>query len=229
MTARSSGEIWPSLPLAEWHDTYATLHMWTQIVGKTRLALAPMDNHWWNVVLYVTARGLTTSPMPYGERTFEVDLDFIDHELVVGTTNGARRSMSLVAPSVADFYGAYRVAPGTRHRRSDLATARRVAEPICLRRGSCARVVRRGRGAALLASARAGGSCDASSFAAASSASAARCTSSGAASTWRARASRAAERHGIPAASELSRLREVEAYSHECISAGWWPGGVDAR
>jgi len=98
---------WPELPLAEWQDTYATLHMWTQIVGKTRLALAPMENHWWQVALYVTPRGLTTSAIPYGERTFAVDFDFIDHTLWVRASDGATRGLALVARSVADFYAEY--------------------------------------------------------------------------------------------------------------------------
>ncbi len=68
--------VWPSLPLAAWHDTYATLHMWTQMVGKIRLVLSPPVNHWWHVTLYVTSRGLTTSPIPYGSRTFTIDFDF---------------------------------------------------------------------------------------------------------------------------------------------------------
>jgi hypothetical protein len=100
-------QVWPALPLSEWQDTYATLHMWTQIVGKTRLALAPMENHWWQVALYVTPRGLTTSAIPYGERTFAVDFDFIDHTLWVRTSDGATRGLALVARSVADFYAEY--------------------------------------------------------------------------------------------------------------------------
>ena len=86
---------WPSLPLAEWQDTHDTLHMWMQIVGKTRLALSPKQNHWWHVPLYVSARGLTTSPIPYGARTFEVDFDFIGHRLVVKTSDGAIREVAL--------------------------------------------------------------------------------------------------------------------------------------
>jgi len=105
-----TGDIWPALPLAEWSDTYATLHMWTQIVGKTRLALAPMENHWWQVALYVTPRGLTTSAMPFGTRTLAVDFDFLDHQLYLRTSEGATRSIPLVAQSVADFYAAYRAA-----------------------------------------------------------------------------------------------------------------------
>ena len=99
---------WPSLPLAEWRDTYETLHRWLQIVGKTRLALAPMQNHWWQVTLYLTARGLGTSPMPYDERTFDVELDFVDHRLIARTSDGEIRSMDLTARSVAEFYRDYK-------------------------------------------------------------------------------------------------------------------------
>jgi hypothetical protein len=99
--------VWPSLPLAEWQATHDTLHMWLQIVGKTRLALAPMQNHWWQVPLYVSARGLTTSPMPYGHRAFEVEFDFIDHRLIVETSDGTIREMALRPQTVADFYREY--------------------------------------------------------------------------------------------------------------------------
>ncbi len=98
---------WPPLPLAGWQDTYATLHMWTQIVGKTRLALAPMENHWWQVVLYVTSRGLTTSAMPVGTRTVAVEFDFLDHHVYLRASDGATRAVPLVPQSVADFYAAY--------------------------------------------------------------------------------------------------------------------------
>ncbi|MDQ6887643.1 MAG: DUF5996 family protein [Gemmatimonadota bacterium] len=101
---------WPALPLGEWQDTYATLHMWTQIVGKTRLALAPMENHWWQVALYVTPRGLTTSAIPWGALTFAVDFDFLDHHLYVRTCDGAIRALPLVAQSVAAFFAAYTAA-----------------------------------------------------------------------------------------------------------------------
>ncbi len=100
-------EAWPALPLSEWADTYATLHMWTQIVGKVRLALSPRVNHWWEVALYVSARGLTTSPIPYGDRSFEIQFDFIDHKLDISTTDGENRSMPLVAQSVADFHSKF--------------------------------------------------------------------------------------------------------------------------
>jgi len=97
-------DTWPALPLDEWRDTYATLHMWTQIVGKTRMALSPPVNHWWHVTLYVTARGLTTSPIPYGTRTFAVNFDFIDHNLLIQTSDGARKALGLFPHSVAEFY-----------------------------------------------------------------------------------------------------------------------------
>jgi hypothetical protein len=95
---------WPALPLAEWKETYATLHMWTQIVGKVRLALTPLINQWWNVPLYVNARGLTTSLMPYKSTPFELAFDFLDHQLVLSTTDGLRNGLPLTAMSVADFY-----------------------------------------------------------------------------------------------------------------------------
>jgi Family of unknown function (DUF5996) len=100
----SYNEIWPPLPLQEWRDTYATLHMWTQIVGKVRLAKAPMLNHWWQVPLYLTTRGLTTSPIPYGAVSFELSFDFLDHQLRVQTSDGAMRTLELAPRSVSDFY-----------------------------------------------------------------------------------------------------------------------------
>ena len=98
---------WPELPLADWRATHATLHMWSQIVGKTRLALAPMENHWWQVALYLTARGLTTSAMPHGEHGVEVRFDFISHELVIEVSDGSRRSFPLASMSVAEFFARY--------------------------------------------------------------------------------------------------------------------------
>ena len=97
-------ECWPSLPLDAWKDTYATLHMWTQIVGKVRLRLTPVVNHWWNVPLYVTARGLSTSRIPYGERSFEIWFDFLRHQLVIETSDGLQKTLPLLPRSVADFY-----------------------------------------------------------------------------------------------------------------------------
>jgi hypothetical protein len=101
---------WPELPLAGWRDTYATVHMWTQIVGKTRLALAPMQNHWWQVALYVTPRGLTTSAMPHGSRSVAVEFDFLDHELRIEASDGAVRTLALAARPVADFHADYMAA-----------------------------------------------------------------------------------------------------------------------
>ena len=97
-------ETWPPLPLEEWKDTCATLHMWTQIVGKIRLAQTPLVNHWWNVPLYVSARGLTTTAMPYNQISFEMEFDFIDHNLVVKCSDGATREVPLSPKSVATFY-----------------------------------------------------------------------------------------------------------------------------
>jgi hypothetical protein len=97
-------ECWPELPLAKWRDTYATLHLWTQVVGKIRLRLAPLVNHWWNVPLYVTARGLTTSMIPYGERAFELRFDFLAHDLVLESNDGSIRRLALRPMAVADFY-----------------------------------------------------------------------------------------------------------------------------
>lgn len=95
---------WPSLPFNSWQDTCATLHMWTQIVGKIRLRLTPLVNHWWNVPLYVTSRGLTTSSIPYGERSFELRFDFIGHNLVLETNDGAVETLKLEPQAVAEFY-----------------------------------------------------------------------------------------------------------------------------
>jgi hypothetical protein len=103
-TAISSDQVWPELNWQDWQATGDTLHRWTQIVGKLRLALAPMASHWWQVALYVTARGLTTSPIPYGEQTFEVTFDFIDHVLLIDTSGGARERIALKPMSVAAFY-----------------------------------------------------------------------------------------------------------------------------
>jgi hypothetical protein len=99
--------LWPELPLEAWQDTYATLHMWTQMVGKIRLALSPKINHWWEVPLYVTAVGLTTSPIPYDGGIFEIQFDFIDHQLLIRTSQGAERVMALAPRSVADFYAEF--------------------------------------------------------------------------------------------------------------------------
>src|SRR5580765_2733890 len=100
-------EAWPALPLSEWADTYATLHMYSQVVGKVRLALSPRVNHWWEVPYYVSGRGLTTSPIPYANGIFEVQFDFIDHKLDVITNAGEIRSLPLAPRTVADFYAEF--------------------------------------------------------------------------------------------------------------------------
>lgn len=96
--------LWPGLPLEDWKDTYATLQLWTQIIGKIRLNLAPHANHWWNVTLYLTSRGLTTSPIPCGSRIFQMDFDFLDHLLSITTDSGDMRTVELRPRTVADFY-----------------------------------------------------------------------------------------------------------------------------
>jgi Family of unknown function (DUF5996) len=100
----SNAEAWPSLPLEAWSDTCATLHMWTQIVGKIRLTQSPWINHSWHVTLYVTIRGLTTSPIPYGNRTFQIDFDFIGHQVAIQSSDGGVVGFSLQPQSVAAFY-----------------------------------------------------------------------------------------------------------------------------
>lgn len=102
MTART--QAWPSLPYDAWKDTCATLHRWTQIVGKIRLQSLPWTNHSWHVPLYITARGLTTSFMPHGERAFQIDFDFIGHRLLIQTSDGATDTVDLRPRTVADFY-----------------------------------------------------------------------------------------------------------------------------
>src|ERR1700684_1687062 len=113
MAARPSitnQDSWPELPLGAWQETYATLHMWTQIVGKGRLALSPLVNHWWEVALYVNARVLTTSAIPYGDGIFEVQFDFIDHTLTIQTSWNSSKSIALKPQSVAVFYSAFMAA-----------------------------------------------------------------------------------------------------------------------
>jgi hypothetical protein len=103
-TNGSRDEIWPALSFPDWKETCATLHMWTQIVGKIRLVLSPWTNHSWHVTFYLTARGLTTSPIPHGFQTFEIRFDFIDHELRILKSDGGTGKVKLQPQSVADFY-----------------------------------------------------------------------------------------------------------------------------
>ena len=104
MTISPLSEVWPALPLEAWKDTYATLHMWTQIVGKIRLAQSPWVNHSWHCTLHVTPRGLSTGPVPHENRMFKIDFDFIDHELTVKSSDGRSCRIMLRPQSVAAFY-----------------------------------------------------------------------------------------------------------------------------
>ena len=224
--AASTSADWPALPLDGWQATYDTLHLWTQMVGKTRLALSPMENHWWQVALYVTPRGLTTSPIPHGQRTFEVSFDFVDHLLVARTSDGDTRTLPLEARPVADFYRDYRAMLGSLgldvhiwphpseidgaipfpddrvHAAYDPEAAQRCWRVMV----QADRVMKRFRGRFL-------GKCSPVHF------------------WWGAFdlactrfSGRPAPRHpgGVP---NLPDYVAVEGYSHECISAGWWPGG----
>jgi hypothetical protein len=220
-------DAWPRLPLGEWQATYDTLHLWTQIVGMTRLTLAPMQNHWWQVVLYVTSRGLGTSPMPLGERTFEVDFDFIDQQLVVRTSEGATRAMPLAARPVADFHRDYLallrelgIEVKLHPKPAEMVEAIPFAEdrvhtsydPDAAQRCwrvfvQADRLLKEFRGRFLGKSSPSHfwwGGFDIS------------CTRF---------SGRVAPPHpgGFP---NLPDYVTREAYSHECISAGWWPGGV---
>jgi hypothetical protein len=98
---------WPELRFADWEKTCDTVHMWTQIVGKTRLAMCPLENHWWNVAFYVTPRGLTTSSMPWAGTSFEIEFDFISHVLLIRLGDGRKTSVALAARPVAEFYAEY--------------------------------------------------------------------------------------------------------------------------
>jgi len=218
---------WPALPFDGWLETYDTLHRWLQIVGKTRLGLAPAQNHWWHSTLYLTARGVHTSPMPFGSMTFDVELDFIDHALVVRTSRGVVESFSLGPCSVADFYSEYvallrgvgvsaRIWPvpvemsdtlrfdeDRAHASYDGAAAHAWWRALA----QSDRVLKTFRGHFLGKSSPSHlwwGGFDLA------------CTRF---------SGRTAPRHGggIPNCPDYVML---EAYSHECISVGWWPGSV---
>ncbi|HVT61663.1 MAG TPA: DUF5996 family protein [Thermoanaerobaculia bacterium] len=218
-------DTWPPLPLDDWRDTYHALHMRAQIVGKTRLALAPMENHWWQVVLYVTPRGLSTSTMHDGHRAFDIELDFLDHQLAVRTSDGTRRSLPLRAEPVADFYAAYLAVLselGIRPRIWPVPVEMAEAIPFTEQRQAVAydadaaqrcwralaqaeRVLKQFRGRFL-------GKCSPVHFWWGSFDLA--CTRF---------SGEQAPRHpgGVP---HLADYVTREAYSHACISAGWWPG-----
>ena len=179
-------EVWPALPFDEWRETCATLHLYCQIVGKMRLALTPWINHSWHVTLYVTARGLTTSLVPHGSRSFEIELDLVGGAVAIRTTDGAERRLPLVARPVAGFHDALLAQlaeldlPVTIH---GVPNEVRRSDPVP--RGPRGAGVRSRAGAALLARARPGRPRAERASAPASSARSARSTSSGAASTWR--------------------------------------------
>src|ERR1700758_1982018 len=107
MAENSPHDAWPALPWREWEATATTLHMWTQIVGKTRLALSPLQAHWWHVPLYVTVRGLSTGAMPVPDGVLEIEFDFAEHQLLFRLSSGAGLAMRLRAQTVADFYREY--------------------------------------------------------------------------------------------------------------------------
>ena len=106
MNPSSSDNSWPALAYADWQDSCNTLHLWTQVVGKVKLALAPLTNHWWGIVLFVTARGLTTGAMPHGARALQIDFDFCAHEVVLSTTDAREQRIALEPMATADFYAA---------------------------------------------------------------------------------------------------------------------------
>lgn len=216
---------WPELPLASWQDTCSTLHMWTQIVGKVRLALSPRVNHWWEVPLYVNTRGLTTSPVPYGSGIFEVQFDFVAHELTIQTNWGPSRSLPLKPQSVADFYSEFmsalrslgievniwtmpvevpnpvRFDRDTQHASYDPEYARRFWDILIL----VDSIFKEFRAEFV-------GKCSPVHF----------FWGSFDLAVTRFSGRRAPERAG---ADSITR----EAYSHEVISAGFWPGGGDIR
>jgi hypothetical protein len=221
---RSWSDWWPA-GLHDWQGTQTALHLRTQIIGKTRLALAPTQNHWWHATLYVTARGLTTSPMPYDERSLEIDLDFIDHSLNMRTSDGATRTLPLRAQTIAAFFSEYmallrsldievriwpqtvEIAEPTRfpddHR--SMPYDRPAVERFFRMLLEADRALKQFRSDFL-------GKCSPSHF------------------WWGSFdlsctrfSGRAAPPHpgGIP---QLADFVTREAYSHACISAGWWPG-----
>ena len=223
----ASSDRWPELPYAAWKDTCQTLQLWTQIVGKIRLARTPWLNHSWHVTLYVTARGLTTSPIPDGARTFQIDFDFIDHVLWLRTSDGHFRQVVLKPMTVAEFYGdVLHALSAARHRRAG-STASRTKSPTRSRspRIACTRPT-------IATTPTASGACSRASnevFAQF------RTGFLGKASPvhffWGSFdlavtrfSGRSAPRHpgGVP---NLPDDVAQEAYSHEVSSAGFWPGG----
>ena len=220
-------EAWPALPLDAWQETYATLHRWTQIVGKTRLAFAPMQNHWWQVALHPTARGLIAPAMPAGGRLLEVEFDFVDHRLVARTSDGGVRQRPLAPRSVAAFYAEYvaildelGIALRYRAKPCEVVDAIPFAEDHAHAAYDadaaqrCWRIVAQSARVLQEFRSRFVGKCSPVHF------------------WWGAFdlactrfSGRRAPRHpgGFP---NLADRVTREAYSHECISAGFWPGSV---
>jgi hypothetical protein len=220
-TALSSADAWPALPLLEWEPTRATLHMWTQIVGKVRMALSPPLNHWWHVTLYVSPRGFTTSAIPYGAQQFDIEFDFLADQVVIRTSRGNIETVRLYPRSVADFYQEFMaklksagveveisMAPqevpnpipfnqDREHASYDAEQARRFWRVLM----SCDHVFKEFRGGFT-------GKCSPVHF----------FWGSFDLAVTRFSGRRAPPR---PGADRMTR----EAYSHEEISLGWWPGG----
>ena len=220
-SALTRQQAWPALPLREWEPTYHNLHMWAQIVGKVRLELTPNSNHWWNVPFYVNARGLTTSPIPYGDQAFEVQFDFLEHWVHIDRSDGQRRQIELVPRTVADFNSEFLsalhelgievsiygkpvevadpvpFAEDRLYKAYDRDGAQRLWRILL----SCDAVFQQFRARFL-------GKCSPVHF----------FWGSFDLAVTRFSGRRAPER---PGADAITR----EAYSHEVISAGWWPGG----
>jgi hypothetical protein len=218
-------EAWPPLPLNDWHDTLRALHMRAQIVGKTRLALAPMENHWWQVALYVTPRGLTTSAMYVGDRVVEVELDFLDHRVVLRTSDGATRMLPLRAEPVAAFYSGYLAALrelGIEAHLWPVPVELEDATPFTAQREGapydgdaaqrCWRAIAAGDRVLKLFRGRFLGKCSPVHF---------WWGSFDLACTRFSGATAPPHPGGIP---NLADWVTREAYSHVCYSAGWWPG-----
>ena len=228
-TSQAEGERWPELRLEDWQPTYETLHRWAQIVGKTRLGLSPFENHWWHCALYTTSRGLTTSPMPCDGGTIQIELDFLSHYLIARTDADESRSLRLESKSVADFYHEYRgllrdlgvhvhihpvpaeIADATpfaedrEHATYDPHAATRFFRAL-----QCADLaLKRFRSGFV-------GKCSPTHF------------------WWGAfdvACTRFSGRKAPTYAGSVPNCPSyvmVEAYSHECISAGWWPGSAGA-
>jgi len=217
----SESEAWPALPLAAWKPTYHNLHMWTQIVGKVRLELTPKTNHWWNVPLYVSARGLTTSPIPCGNDVFEIQFDLIDHKLLIDRSDGRRVRLALEPRTVADFFSEFMAALRSLNIQVTIYPKPvEVADPVPFAED---RLYRAYDAEAAHRFWRVLASCDAvfkqfrARFLGKSSPVHFFWGSFDLAVT-RFSGRRAPER---PGADPITR----EAYSHEVISAGWWPGG----